>query len=100
MIVDVNAFLLVEKKKNNNNKSIVTTNKEIIEVSLVQEGNLGEVVEASSIMSEIGRKHVEIPSEVMAKPLVPIVEEIETQLVEEEAMQNVPTNVDMEKERI
>ncbi len=100
MIVDVNAFLLVEKKKKNNNKSIVTTNKEIIEVSLVQEGNLGEVVEASSIMSEIGRKHVEIPSEVMAKPLVPIVEEIETQLVEEEAMQNVPTNVDMEKERI
>jgi len=99
MIVDVNAFLLVEKKKKNNNKSIVTTNKEIIEVSLVQEGNLGEVVEASS-MSEIGRKHVEIPSEIMAKPLVPIVEEIETQLVQEEAMQNVPTNVDMEKERI
>jgi flagellar biosynthesis component FlhA len=100
MIVDVNAFLLVEKKKNNNNKSIVTTNKEIIEVSLVQEGNLGKVVEASSIMSEIGRKHVEIPSEVMGKPLVPIVEEIKTQLVEKKGMQNVPTNVDMEKERI
>jgi hypothetical protein len=46
MIVDVNAILLIEKKKHNNNKPIVTTNKEIIEVSLIQEGNLGEVVKA------------------------------------------------------
>ncbi len=60
--------------------------------------NLGEVDETSSILSEIGGKHVEIPSEVMANPLVPIVEEVETQLVEEEGMQNVPINVDMEKE--
>ncbi len=67
--MDVNAILLVEKK---NNKSTVTTCKEIIEVSLVQEGNLGEVDEASSILSEIGRKHVEIPSEVMAQPLAPL----------------------------
>jgi hypothetical protein len=37
-------------------------------------------------MSEIGRKHIEIHSEVMAKPLVPIIEEVETQLVEEEGM--------------
>jgi hypothetical protein len=71
MIVDVNAILLIEKKKKNNNKLIVTTNKEIIKVFPIQEKNLGEVVEASSILSEIGGKHVEIPSEVMAKPLVP-----------------------------
>jgi hypothetical protein len=36
----------------------------------------------------------------MAKPLVSIAEEVETQLVEEEGMQNVPIAVDMEKERI
>jgi hypothetical protein len=74
MIVDVNAILLVEKKINN--KLAITTSKDIIEVSLVQEGNLGEVGEASSILSEIGGKHVEIPSEVMAQTLVPIVEEV------------------------
>ncbi len=42
-------------------------------------------------MSEIGRKHVEIPSEIMV---------ILTQLVKEKGMQNVPTDVDMEKEII
>jgi hypothetical protein len=33
-------------------------------------------------MGEIGRKNVEIPSEKMEKPLVPIVEEVKTQLIE------------------
>jgi hypothetical protein len=84
MIVDVNAIQLIKKKKKS--KSIVTTSKEIIKVSPIQEGNLGEVIEALNIISEIGGKHVEIPSEVMAKPLVPIVEEVKTQLVEKEGM--------------
>jgi hypothetical protein len=35
-------------------------------------------------LSEIGRKNVEILGEKMAKPLVPIVEEVETQLIEKE----------------
>jgi hypothetical protein len=48
-------------------------------------------------LSEIRGKHVEILSEVMAKPLIPIIKEVETQLVEV-GMQNVPTYVDMEKE--
>jgi hypothetical protein len=51
-------------------------------------------------LSEIGGKNVEIPCEKMEKPLIPIVEEVETQLIEEEGMQNAPTNVDMEKERV
>ncbi len=97
MIVDVSAILLVEKKKS---KLVITTSKEIIEVSPIQEGNLGEVDEASSILSEIGGKHVEILNEVMAKPLVPIIEEVETQLVEKKGMQNVPIDVDMEELRI
>ncbi len=101
MIVDVNVILLVEKKKkNNNNKLDVTTSKEIIEVFPGQEGNLDEVVEASSILSEIRGTNVEILGEVMAKPLIPIMEEIKTQLIKEEGMQNAPINVDMEKERI
>jgi len=99
MIVDVNVILIVEKKKNNN-KLAITTSKEITKVSLAQEGNPNEVVEASNILSEIGGKNVEIPSEVMAKPLIPIVEEIKTQLIEEEGMLNVPTYVDMEKEKV
>jgi hypothetical protein len=53
-------------------------------------GNLGEVAEASSIINKIGGKHVEIPSEVMAKPLVLVVEEVETQLVEKEGMLTHP----------
>jgi hypothetical protein len=57
-------------------------NKEITKISLTQEGNPGEVVEVSSILSEIGRKNVEIPNKVMAKPLIPIVEEIKTQMIE------------------
>ncbi len=60
MIVDVNAILLVETKKKN--KLAVTTSKEITKVSPIQQGNPGEVAEASSILSEIGGKHVEIPS--------------------------------------
>jgi hypothetical protein len=81
MIVDVIAIVLI--KKNNNNKLAITTNKEITKVYLAQQGNPREVVEASSILSEIGRKNVEIPNEVMEKPLIPIVEEVETQLVED-----------------
>lgn len=65
---------------------VVTTCKEIIKVSLVQERNLSVVVEASNILSEIGGKHVERPNEVMAKPLIPIVEKVKTQLVEKEGM--------------
>jgi hypothetical protein len=99
MIIDVNAILIVEKKKNNN-KLAITTSKEITKVSLAQEGNLDEVVEASNILNEIGGKNVEIPNEVMAKPLIPIVEEINTQLIEEEGMLNAPTYVDMEKEKV
>jgi len=83
MIVDVNVILLVEKKeKKKKGKPAITISKEITKVSLAQEGNLGEVVETSSILSEIRRKHVEILGEVMAKPLVPNVEEVGTQLVE------------------
>jgi hypothetical protein len=81
-------------------KPIITTSKEITKASPAQEGNLGEVVEASSILSEIGRKNVEIFGEKMAKPLIPIVEEVETQLIEEKVMQNALTNVDMEKEKM
>jgi hypothetical protein len=51
-------------------------------------------------LSDIGGKHVEIPSEVTGKPYVPYVEEVGTKLVEEKCMQNAPTNVDMEKEKI
>jgi hypothetical protein len=47
----------------------------------------------------IGGKNVEILGEVMGKPLIPIVEEIETQLIKEEGMQNAPIDVDMEKEK-
>jgi len=99
MIVDAIATLLIEKKKNNN-KLAITTNKEITKVSLAQEGNLNEVVEASSILSEIGRKNVEILDEVMEKPLIPIMEEMETQLVEDISRQplflnqNVSTRCD------
>jgi hypothetical protein len=80
MIMDVNAILLVEKKEKKS-KLIVTTSKDIIKVFLIQEGNPGEVDEASSILSEIRGKSVEIPNEKMAKPLVPIVEEVVTQLI-------------------
>ncbi len=80
MIVDANAIMLVEKKKKN--KLVITTCNEITKVFPIQEGNPGEVAKASSILSEIRGKHVEIPSEVMAKPLMPIVEEVKTQLVE------------------
>jgi hypothetical protein len=76
MIMDVNVILLVEKKKKS--KLVVTTSKEITKVSLIQEGNPDEVAKASSILSEIRGKHVEIPSDIMAKPLVPIVKEVET----------------------
>jgi hypothetical protein len=85
MIVDVNAILLIEKK-NNNNKLVVTTSKEITEVSLAQEGNPGEVVKASSILNEIGRKNVQKPGEKMAKPLVPLWKELKTQLIEKEGI--------------
>jgi len=45
MIVDVNAILLVEKKKKKKkNKLVIITSKEITEVFIAQEGNLGEVV--------------------------------------------------------
>jgi hypothetical protein len=81
MIVDVIATLLIEKKKNNN-KLAITTNKDITKVYMAQKGNPNEVFEASSILSEIGRKNVEIPNEVVEKPLIPIVKEVETQLVE------------------
>ncbi len=94
--MDVNAILLVKKNKKKG-KPAITISKEITQVFIVQKGNLREVVEASSILSEIRGKHVEILSEVMAKPLIPIIKEVETQLVEV-GMQNVPTYVDMEKE--
>jgi hypothetical protein len=101
MIVNVNVILLVEKKKNKKKRKLtITTSKEITIVSLTQEGNPSEVDEASSILSEIGGKNVKISSEEMARPLVTIMEEIETQLIEKEGMQNAPTNVDMEKERV
>ncbi len=99
MIVDVIVTLLIEKKKNNN-KLAITTNKDITKVSLAQERNLSEVVEASSILSEIGGKNAKIPNEVMEKPLIPIVEEVETQLVEDISKkplflnQNVSTRCD------
>ncbi len=99
IIVDLNAILLIEKKKKKS-KLAITTSKEIIDVSPTQEGNLGEVVEASSILSEIGGKNVEIFGEKMAKPLIPIVEEVKTQLIEKKGMQNALTNVDMEEERV
>jgi hypothetical protein len=70
-------------RKKTKSKSVVTTCKEIIKVTLIQERNLSVVVEASNILSEIGGKHVEIPSEVMAKPLIPIGEKIKTQLEKE-----------------
>jgi hypothetical protein len=37
-------------------------------------------------LNDIGGKHVEIPSEVMAKPLVLNVEEVGTKLVEEKGI--------------
>jgi hypothetical protein len=68
MIVDVNAILLIKKKKKKS-KLVVTTSKEITKIiSPTQKGNLSEVVEASSILSEIGGKNVEIPSEKMVNP--------------------------------
>jgi hypothetical protein len=82
MIVDVIAILLIKKKKKKS-KLTITTNKEITKISLAQEGNPSEVVEASSILNEIGGKNVEICGEVMENPLIPIVEEIETKLVED-----------------
>jgi hypothetical protein len=51
-------------------------------------------------LSEIGGKNVERSNEEMARLLVTIVEEVETQLIEKKGMQNAPTNVDMEKERV
>ncbi len=36
----------------------------------------------------------------MVKPLIPIVEDVETQLIEEEGMLNAPIDVDMEKEKV
>jgi len=86
MIVDVNAILLVKKKKKKKGKLAITISKEITEVSFTQEGNPSEVVEASIILSDIGGKHVEIPSEVMTKPLVHNVEEVGTKLVEEKGI--------------
>jgi hypothetical protein len=103
MIIDVNAILLVEKKKKKKKKKsrlVVTTNKEITETFLAQEGNFGEVVKTSSILNEIGEKRVEILGKKMAKHIAPIVEEVETQLIEKEGMHNVPTYVDMEKEKV
>jgi hypothetical protein len=99
MIIDVNAILLIEKNKKKS-KHVVTISKEITKISPTQEGSPSEVVEASSIPSEIRGKNVEIPNKVMAKPLIPIVEEVKTQLIEKEGMLNAPTNVDMEKGKI
>jgi hypothetical protein len=56
---------------------VVTTSKDITKESLAQEGNLGEVAEASSILSEIRGKNVERFDEKITKPLIPIVEEVE-----------------------
>jgi hypothetical protein len=82
MIVDVDAILLVEKKKKKS-KLAITTSKELTKIiSPTQEGNPTEVAKTSSILSDIGRKNVEILSEKMAKSLVPIVEEVETQLIQ------------------
>jgi len=100
MIVNINVILLVEKTKKKNERTGCNHEQEISKVFPIQEGNHGELVEASSILSEIGRKNVEIPNEVMTKPLIPIMEEVETQLIGEEGMQNVLTHVDMEKERV
>jgi spore maturation protein CgeB len=83
MIVDVIAILLIKKKKKKKSKLTITTNKEITKISLAQKGNPSEVVEASSILNEIGGKNVEICGEVMENPLIPIVEEIETKLIED-----------------
>jgi hypothetical protein len=85
MIVDVNAILPVEKTKKKS-KSATSNHKEIIEVSPTKEGHLGEVAKASSILSEIGGNSVEIPMKKIATLLVPIVEEVETQLIEKEDM--------------
>ncbi|CAM6013328.1 unnamed protein product [Sphagnum balticum] len=98
MIVNVDAILLKEKKKKN--KLTITTSKEITKESLTRKGNLDEIAEASSILNEIGGKGVERSREKITKPLVPIVEEVEMQLIEKESMQNAPTNVDMEKGRM
>jgi hypothetical protein len=43
---------------------------------------------------------VEILGEKMAKPLVPIMEEVVTQLIKKEGMHNAPTNVEMEKGKV
>jgi hypothetical protein len=53
-------MLIVETKKKNN--PVVTASKEITKVSPIQQGNPSEVAKASNILSEIGGKHVEIPS--------------------------------------
>jgi hypothetical protein len=55
-------------KKNNNNKPTITTSKDITKEFPTQEGNPSEVVETSSILSEIGRKNGEILGEVITKP--------------------------------
>jgi hypothetical protein len=99
MIVYLNAILLVEKKKKKS-KLAITTSKEITYVFPTQEGNLGEVAETSSILTELRGKNVEIPGEKMAKPSISIVEEVKTQLIEKKGMQNVLTNVDVEKEKV
>ncbi len=83
MIIDVNVILVVEKKKKKQqSKPTVTINKEITEVFIVQKGNPCEVVEGSSIMNEVGGMNVEIHGEEMTKPLLPIMEEVKTQLIE------------------
>jgi hypothetical protein len=52
MIMDVNAILPIETKKKS--KPIITTSKEITKVFPIQQRNPSEVVEALSILSEIG----------------------------------------------
>jgi pyrimidine operon attenuation protein/uracil phosphoribosyltransferase len=76
---------------------VITISKDIAKESPAQEGNPGEVAEASSILSEIRVKGVERSGEKIAKPLISIVEEVETQLIGKENMQNAPTYEDMEK---
>ncbi len=52
------------------------------------------------LLSEIRGKSVERSSEKIAKPLIPIVEEVEMQLIGKENMQNAPTDEDMEKGKV
>jgi hypothetical protein len=82
MIVDVNVILLIEKKKKKFKKKQIGCNHKQGDHRGISDPkrDLGEVVEASSILSEIGGKHVEIPSEVITKILIP------TQLVENNGM--------------